>query len=152
MNLFLFFLLFFIAYSIVSWIMYKKRSETFVIIDFDSVIVDIEHIIKRAKIYVENNPDKTIGEYVGAHISEQIIKPNGILEALKYQQACYKLVFMSARHENLRVDTAKILNEWNLHGVLFMNQFSLDPVLFKSTIIRAHLEHGCKIHKVIDWS
>lgn len=110
-----------ILYSVMSFIMYKDRASSVILIDFDSVLVDIEPIVNRGKIYVKNHPDKSISEYIGAHISEQEVKPDGMQMALSLQNKYYKLVFVSVRHESLRLETAKILNEWGLSGELYMN-------------------------------
>jgi len=110
-----------ILYSVASFVMYKKRASSVVVIDFDSILVDIEPIIKRGEIYVKNHPDKSMGDYIGAHISEQEVKPNGMQFVLSLQHKYYKLVFVSIRHESLRVETAKVLNEWGLSGELYMN-------------------------------
>lgn len=110
-----------ILYSVASFILYKNRAASVVIVDFDSVLVDIEPIINRGRIYVKNHPDKSINEYIGAHISEQEVKPSGMQSVLDLQSKYYKLVFVSIRHESLRLETAKILNEWGLEGELYMN-------------------------------
>lgn len=110
-----------ILYSVASFVMYKNRAASVILVDFDSVLVDIEPIVNRGRIYVKNHPDKSINEYIGAHISEQEIKPEGMQKVLDLQSKYYKLVFVSVRHESLRLETAKILNEWGLSGELYMN-------------------------------
>lgn len=110
-----------ILYAVMSFILYKNRAASVVLVDFDSVLVDIEPIVKRGAIYVKNHPDKSINEYIGAHISEQEVKPSGMQMVLGLQDKYYKLVFVSIRHESLRFETAKILNEWGLSGELYMN-------------------------------
>ena len=110
-----------ILYSVMSFILYKNRAASVILVDFDSVLVDIEPIIKRGAIYVKNHPDKSISDYIGAHISEQEVKPDGMQSVLGLQNKYYKLVFVSIRHESLRLETAKILNEWGLIGELYMN-------------------------------
>lgn len=151
MSLFLIYLICFLIYSLICWIIYKYRSNSIVIIDFDSVLVDIEHIKKRAEIYVKNNPNKNIGEYIGAHISEQAVKPIGVLEALKYQEQHYKIVFVSSRHESLRLETTKILNEWGLKGILYMNEESLSSVIFKNGLY-SFIKNNYRVYRIIDWS
>lgn len=135
-----------ISFGIYVWVcvrMYKHKSGTKILIDFDSVIVNIEYIYKRAEIYVKNNPNVTIGEYIGAHISEQEVKPEGVREALRLQHQFYQLIFVSGRDSSLRLETAKVLNDWGLKGKLFMNA----DIDFKRDLIQSE-----KIDGLLDWS
>lgn len=135
-----------ISFAVYIWIcikMYKRKSGTKILVDFDSVIVNIEYIYKRAEIYVKNNPNITIGEYIGAHITEQEVKPEGIREVLRLQSQFYQLIFVSERDSSVRLETAKILNDWGLKGQLFMNS-SLE---FKRDLIRLGQVDG-----LLDWS
>lgn len=141
-----------ILYSVASFVMYKNRASSVIVVDFDSVLVDIEPIIKRGEIYVKNHPDKSIGDYIGAHISEQEVKPEGMQLVLSLQHKYYKLIFVSIRHESLRFETAKILNEWGVNGELYMNDGFERGWQLKCELIHMKLNKGHRIVGILDRS
>ena len=110
-----------VGFIFFSYILYKNRNSSIVLVNFDTVIVNMEHLSKRADIYVKNNPLKSKGEYIGAHITEQELNPAGIKSILELQKNFYRIVFVTWRDESLRPETAKILNDWGFKGELYMN-------------------------------
>lgn len=105
-----------------------QRNQEIIAIDFDG-LVDIQPILNRGIIYINNRQDVTLDEYFEAHVLEQEVIPSAILKAIKYQNLGYKLMFYSRRAENLRIQTAKVLNDWQLKGELYMNRNTLYPFL-----------------------
>lgn len=97
-----------------------NRVKKCVLVDFDS-LVDIEPIKQREKIWYDNHPEDRSDclKYMVAHISEQTVIANQILKCRLWQGMGYKLIYVSGRHERLRMQTAKILNEWELKGELY---------------------------------
>lgn len=117
---------FFVTFCIICYVMYIERIKSIIIVDFDTFIVDMAHLEKRADIYIKNCPNGKRGEYIGKRIHEQVIRPEGIKEALELQKQMYPLFFITERHENLRIETVKILNDWGLKGPLYMGGFRKD--------------------------
>ena len=98
---------------------YTKRSKRYVIVDFDC-LTDIKPIEERCRIWLANHREGLADDYFEAHISEQILIPQNILRCMKWQNMGYKLMFISSRKENLRIESAKILNDWELRGELYL--------------------------------
>ena len=88
-------------------------------VDFDC-LTDIKPIEERCRIWLANNRVGSADDYFEAHISEQILIPQNILRCMKWQNMGYKLMFISSRKENLRIESAKILNDWELRGELYL--------------------------------
>ena len=141
-------LVIFIIYFIICSLLYNYRKNQVIIVDLDSVISNIDIIKKRAKIYIENNPNKDINDYIYEHINEQVPVPDGIKKVWDLQNKFYKIIFVSERDENLRIPTAKFLNDWNLIGELYMFGSLGD----KYAIIPFLQQKGFRINGVIDWS
>ena len=152
MELISIFVLLALGYCVTSLALYERRKNSIIIVDLDSVLVDISHIAKRGEIYIKNHPDRDIGEYLGSHISEQEIKPCGLRQVLKLQDEYYKLVFMSIRDESLRAETADILNQWGLVGELYMNTGYSYGWQLKCDLITTLLNKKERIVGVVDWS
>ena len=106
--------------SIIGGFIISSRKQKYILVDFDS-LVDIEPIKQREKIWYDNHPEDRSDylKYMVAHISEQTVIANQILKCRLWQGMGYKLIYVSGRHERLRVQTAKILNEWELKGELY---------------------------------
>lgn len=106
--------------SIIGGFIISNRKQKYILVDFDS-LVDIEPIKQREKIWYDNHPEDRSDclKYMVAHISEQTVIANQILKCRLWQGMGYKLIYVSGRHERLRVQTAKILNEWELKGELY---------------------------------
>jgi hypothetical protein len=154
MKILFFCFLMFLVYVFFVMILSNSRKNTYILIDFDSVLVDISHIIRRSEIYLKNNPDKNQGEYIGAHISEQLINSRGVSKVLALREKGYKFIFVSNRDESLRIETASVLNEWGLKGQLFMQkaELGIDRSLHKCFVINSLLKSKFKISKILDWS
>lgn len=105
---------------VVGCFLNRYRANRVVLVDFDS-LVDIEPIKQREKIWYDNHPEDRNDclKYMVAHISEQTVIANQILKCRLWQGMGYKLIYVSGRHERLRMQTAKILNEWELKGELY---------------------------------
>ncbi len=106
--------------AFVGCFIYARRAKEVILVDFDS-LVNIEPIKQREKIWYDNHPEDRSDclKYMVAHISEQTVIANQILKCRLWQGMGYKLIYVSGRHERLRVQTAKILNEWELKGELY---------------------------------
>ena len=106
--------------SIIGGFIISNRKQKYILVDFDS-LVDIEPIKQREKIWYDNHPEDRSDclKYMVAHISEQTVIANQILKCRLWQGMGYKLIYVSGRHERLRVQTAKVLNEWELQGELY---------------------------------
>lgn len=118
---------------IFEWVKANRRNSV-ILIDFDT-LANSEAIINRAAIWVQNNPNKNFYDYFKAHACEQEVIPNGVLKALKYQKAGYTLAFMSIRDEQVRIETAKLLNDWQLKGELYMNNGYINAECFKNAVL-----------------
>lgn len=105
---------------VVGCIINKYRANRVVLVDFDS-LVDIEPIKQREAIWYKNHPEdmKDCLKYMVAHISEQTVIGNQILKCRFWQGMGYKMIYVSNRHERLRIPTARVLNEWGLKGELY---------------------------------
>ena len=77
--------------------MYKCRRNTVVIVDLDSVVLDMDVIVKRALMYEQNNPDKNMLDYILAHINEQVPISSGIKAVWDLQAQLYKIVFVTKK-------------------------------------------------------
>lgn len=106
---------------IIGFIILQQREKKYILVDFDS-LTNIEPILERCRIWLANNKEKNpnADDYFAAHISEQQIIPNQILNCLRWQGMGYSLIYISERKENLRIESAKVLNDWNLKGELFL--------------------------------
>ena len=112
--------LFAISILIIEWIkFFFKRTQPYILVDFDT-LADANAIYNRSVMYANNDLQKQ-ADYLIAHMSEQTPIPKGIRKAIEYTHRGYKLIFMSSRHECLRLETAKFLNDWQLCGELYMN-------------------------------
>lgn len=98
----------------------KYRANRVILVDFDS-LVDIEPIKQRERIWYDNHPEDRADrlKYMVAHISEQTIVASQILKCRLWQGMGYKMIYVSNRHERLRMPTARVLNEWDLKGELY---------------------------------
>lgn len=105
---------------VVGCFLNRYRANRVVLVDFDS-LVDIESIKQREKIWYDNHPEdrKDCLKYMVAHISEQTVIASQILKCRLWQGMGYKMIYVSNRHERLRIPTARILNEWDLKGELY---------------------------------
>ena len=139
-------------FAIIVHIFKQYRKNSVVLVDFDSVLVNIDPILERGKIFVENRPDTEIEDYIAAHITEQEVIPRGILKAREIQQLGYKVVYMSSRPEYLRPQTAEILNDWGLRGELFMCRTEGRPsILFKQSLLQWLFDKKYRIIAALDW-
>lgn len=100
--------------------MHWKRKKEIILVDM-GLMFDILPIIKRGVIWVENNKDKTLNDYLQAHLSEAMPFAETITKVIKYQQEGYTLVFYTEMPNCLRVQLAKHLNNWKLVGELYLN-------------------------------
>ena len=123
-----------------------------ILVDFDTVISDISTIIKRGQIYIQNNPDKLIRDYIAAHINEQEPISEGIKKVWELQKKCYKIVFITSRSEGLRFETAQFLNKWGLEGELYMHDLGSFGVEEKSWLIALIEDKGFKVVGLLDSS
>lgn len=113
---------------IIAFLKHKRRN-SIIAIDFDT-LVDVNPIIGRGKIYVNNKKNVSLEQYFAAHVSEQQPIPQGILKAIHYQRVGYKIIYFSCRPEYLRLETAKVLNNWNLKGELYMDMNKEEMVFY----------------------
>ena len=106
--------------TIVGCFIISNREKKYILVDFDS-LVDIEPIKEREIIYYKNHPEELSDrlKYMVAHISEQTVIAGQILKCRLWQGMGYKMIYVSERDERLRVQTAKVLNEWELKGELY---------------------------------
>lgn len=104
---------------IIGFIILQQREKKYILVDFDC-LTDIKPIEERCRIWLENHRVGSADDYFEAHISEQILIPQNILRCIKWQNMGYKLMFISSRKENLRIESAKILNDWELKGELYL--------------------------------
>ena len=113
-------LLFIGILTIVGGFIISNRQNKYILVDFDS-LVDIEPIKEREMIYYKNHPEELSDrlKYMVAHISEQRVIANQILKCRLWQGMGYKMIYVSERDERLRIQTAKVLNEWELKGELY---------------------------------
>lgn len=130
-----------------------KRNKEIILVNIDTMF-DTLPIIKRGIMWVENNKDKTLNNYLQAHLSEAIPHPETMIKVIKYQQEGYTLVFYTEMPNSLRIPLAKHLNDWKLVGNLYLNfnnEFG-DPVQFRKLCISELLDHHkkSKIVGVID--
>lgn len=132
--------------------MYRNRSNEVIIVDFDSAIADMNVILKRAKLYEQNNPNNKIDDYISAHINEQQPIESGIKRVWDFQQKKYKIVFITNRKESLRLETANFLNKWGLSGELYMQDFGDIGVVEKIWLIQMYREKKFKVVGLLDWS
>ena len=107
--------------SLDCWLKYKKRSKSIIIVDFDTVIADIRHITRRGGIYIQNHPDKSMDDYLDAHLGEQQPISAGIKKVWDLQSKHYRIVFKTNRSELFRVRTSAFLNSCGLCGELHMD-------------------------------
>lgn len=105
---------------VVGCIINRYRANRVVLVDFDS-LVDIKSIKQREKIWYDNHPEDRSDclKYMVAHISEQTVIASQILKCRLWQGMGYKMIYVSNRHERLRIPTARVLNEWDLKGELY---------------------------------
>lgn len=105
---------------VVGFIINKYRANRVVLVDFDS-LVDIKPIKQREKIWYDNHPEDRSDclKYMVAHISEQTVIAGQILKCRLWQGMGYKMIYVSNRNERLRIQTARVLNEWDLKGELY---------------------------------
>jgi len=110
----------FIILVVVGCIISRYRANKVILVDFDS-LVDIKPIKQRERIWYDNHPEDRADslKYMVAHISEQTVIANQILKCRLWQGMGYKMIYVSNRHERLRIPTASILNEWDLKGELY---------------------------------
>lgn len=127
----------------------RKRRNSIIAIDFDT-LVDVDPIIERGKIYVSNKKNASLEQYFAAHVSEQQPIPQGILKAIHYQRVGYKIIYFSCRPEYLRLETAKVLNNWGLKGELYMNTYNDENIYFKGQIITYIQKNKGKLVGVVD--
>lgn len=113
-------LLFIGILTIIGSFIISNRQNKYILVDFDS-LVDIEPIKQREKIWYDNHPEDRNDclKYMAAHISEQRVIAGQILKCRLWQGMGYKMIYVSGRNERLRVQTAKVLNEWELKGELY---------------------------------
>lgn len=106
--------------TIIGGFIISNRKQKYILVDFDS-LVDIEPIKQREKIWYDNRPEdrKDCLKYMVAHISEQMVIASQILKCRLWQGMGYKMIYVSNRHERLRIQTARVLNEWDLKGELY---------------------------------
>lgn len=147
LNLVAGFIVFIIGFFIACYCLYVERMKSVVIVDFDTFIVDMTHLKRKAEIYVKNNKNKSFGEYIGRHIHEQIIRPDGIKQVLELQKQLYPLFFITERHENLRIETVKVLNDWGIKGPLYMGATSKDISI--ELVSSAIKQRGKKVFKTL---
>lgn len=106
---------------IIEWIkFFTTRTQPYILIDFDT-LADATAIYNRSIIYSKDDLQKQ-ADYLIVHMSEQVPVPHGLRKAIDYIHRGYRLVFMTSRHECLRIETAKFLNDWQLPGELYMNK------------------------------
>ena len=129
---------------IAGTIIFHKRSKKYIVVDFDC-LVNIEPIKQRAKIWYDNHPEDLHDplKFMVAHISEQTIDSKFILKCRQWQGMGYKMIYFSNRHERLRVATAKVLNDWQLSGVLYCcgNQYYKEHEMRE--FVKTHNVAGC---------
>ena len=113
-------LLFIGVLTIIGSFIISNRKQKCILVDFDS-LVDIKPIKEREVIYYKNHPEELSDrlKYMVAHISEQKVIAAQILKCRLWQGMGYKMIYVSERDERLRIQTAKVLNEWELKGELY---------------------------------
>ena len=140
-------------YCAICLSMYRKRTKSVILVDFDSTLSDVSAIVNRGNIYTKNHPNKDINDYITAHISEQEPIPKGISKVWVLQRQCYKIVFISGYSENCRLDIARFLNKWGLVGELHMDSFpvhGVSRVADKLWTISQLEKSGLKVVGIID--
>lgn len=134
------------------WWLYKRRTKEVIIVDFDTVIADTNLILKRAEMYVQNKPDKTIEDYISAHINEQVPIEGGIKRVWDFQQKSYKIVFITNLKEYLRLPVADFLNKWGLKGELYMHEMGDVGVIEKIWLVQMYRAKKYKVSGLLDYS
>lgn len=131
-----------------------KRKREIIMVDM-AALFDIVPILKRGVMWVQNNPNNNLNDYLQAHLSECLPFPTDLLKAIKYQNAGYTLVFYTEMPNCTRLQLAKLLNNWHLKGDLCLNfndDFG-DPAQFRELCIyelQKHSKKGSKIKGIID--
>lgn len=131
-----------------------KRKREIIMVDM-AALFDIVPILKRGVMWVQNNPNNNLNDYLQAHLSECLPFPTDLLKAIKYQNAGYTLVFYTEMPNCTRPQLAKLLNNWHLKGDLCLNfndDFG-DPAQFRELCIyelQKHSKNGSKVKGIID--
>lgn len=116
---------------------FAERNRPCILVDFD-ILADATAVYNRSVIYAQEDLQKQM-DYLVAHISEQVPIPKGLRKIIGHLYRGRKLIFMSSRHECLRIETAKFLNDWQLPGELYMNN-GMTQFKFKHSVC-------CELHK-----
>lgn len=84
-------------------------------------LFELEPIMQRANVYINNKSDKNICDYLTEHFREIGMLPVWINKVIRIQQRGYTVKFHSKYSEEVRPIIAHLLNLWGLKGELYLN-------------------------------
>lgn len=140
--------------SFFNEIRHKYYSKQVVLVDLENIL-DTKALEERAHIWANSRKKQDeysyhdeYNKYFLEHINEISLNITKIKKVLEYQFIGYTLCFIYNRPEFLRAYIAKILNQWGLHGQLYMTECDyIRTTLFYDKMLKEILIKNIKKEK-----